>query len=157
VSEFADVVATGETIRFTRHVGTIGRWYDGVCQPVGDDGFSVIFMEATERVLAQRRRDVLASLGERLRDLTDPAGVAYTACVALAEAPGVGLVGYGDVDPVAETVTVERDWTAEGVSSFVGTLRFRDFGSFVDDLKRGRTVIVRDCETAPGPATTPRR
>ncbi|GGE12441.1 hypothetical protein GCM10011390_34490 [Aureimonas endophytica] len=53
VNEFADVVDTGQPIRFTRQVGTFDRWYDGVAQPLGDDRFTVLFLEVTDRVRAE--------------------------------------------------------------------------------------------------------
>ncbi|MGJ3627251.1 GAF domain-containing protein [Sphingomonas sp. MMS24-JH45] len=48
---------------------------------------------------------------------------------------------------MAETITVERDWTAEPALSLSGTLHLRDYGSFIDDLKAGETVVVRDCRS----------
>jgi PAS domain S-box-containing protein len=44
---------------------------------------------------------------------------------------------------------VERDWSADGRSSLQGLYRLRDYGSFVDDLKAGRTVIIEDAHTDP--------
>lgn len=54
-NRIANVVETGETIRFTRQIGTLDRWYDGVCQPAGGDRFTVIFLEVTEQILAARQ------------------------------------------------------------------------------------------------------
>ena len=64
VDEFADVVETGEAIHFTRQVGAIDRWYDGICQPIGDDRFTVIFLEVTQRVKAE---ETLRATEERYR------------------------------------------------------------------------------------------
>ena len=63
-------------------------------------------------------------------------------------------VGYGIVDPDAETITTHRDWLARGVSSFPATLRFRDFGSSIDDLQRGEAVVVEELATDPRMAAT---
>ena len=30
-----------------------------------------------------------------------------------------------------------KDWNAPGISTIAGTLRFRDYGSYIEDLKRG--------------------
>ena len=57
--------------------------------------------------------------------------------------------GYGTINPVAETITIERDWNAPGITSLAGTLRFRDYGSYIEDLKRGETVVFADAETDP--------
>jgi uncharacterized protein YbjT (DUF2867 family) len=38
-------VDTGEAVRFTRQVGDLRRWYDGVCQPSRDDRCTGIFLD----------------------------------------------------------------------------------------------------------------
>jgi PAS domain S-box-containing protein len=79
----------------------------------------------------------------------DSAGLTDAACRILGQTLGVQLVGYGTVDPHAETLTIERDWTAPGIASLVGILHFRNFGSYIDDVKRGETVAVGDVRTDP--------
>ncbi|NIJ30516.1 two-component sensor histidine kinase/PAS domain-containing protein [Sphingomonas insulae] len=145
----ARVVATGESLRFTRQVGTLGRWYDGVIQPAGDDRFTIIFTEVTDRVLRERRQAAIIALTDRLQQETDARSMTMAASTILGRALDVQLVGYGDVDAATETITVESNWTSEGAATLAGTLHFRDFGSYVDDLQAGRTVVVRDCRADP--------
>ncbi len=57
--------------------------------------------------------------------------------------------GYGTIDPQAETVAIERDWNAPGIRSLAGVLHFRDYGSYIEDLKRGDIVVVADAEQDP--------
>lgn len=147
VYEFAAVAETQAPIRFTRQVGTLGRWYDGVAQHAGGDRFTVIFTEVTERVLRERRQAALVRLGDHMLEEQTVEGITLVASEILGVALDVELVGYGDVDPIAETITVERDWTTGTAQTLAGTLQFRDFGSYIDDLKAGRTVVVRDCRT----------
>lgn len=144
VLEFARVVDTRETIRFTRQVGTLGRWYDGVAQPAADDRFTVIFTEVTDRVLREQRNAAILELSDRLQDEGSVENMAWAASEILGRELDVELVGYGDVDPVAETITTHRDWTAGGARPLGGTVRFRDYGSYVDDLKAGQVVVVND-------------
>jgi hypothetical protein len=59
----------------------------------------------------------------------------------LGEALDVSRVGYGTIDPVAETLRVVRDWNAPGVQSLAGTLRLRDDGSLIDDLHEGKFIL----------------
>ncbi|RYY12800.1 MAG: GAF domain-containing protein, partial [Alphaproteobacteria bacterium] len=89
----------------------------------------------------------LMTLADQLAQEVTLAGMCLAASSIVGHALEVELVGYGDVDPAAETITVERDWTDGTVDTLLGTLHFRDFGSFVDDLKAGRTVVVQDCRT----------
>lgn len=147
VMGIAGVVDSGEAMRFTQKVGSLGRWYDGVAQHAGGDHFTVIFTEVTDRVLRERRQTALITLTDHLLGETTVDSMMAAASATLGSALDADLVGYGDVDPVSETITVRRDWTARGAPSIAGTLRFRDFGSYIEDLKRGRTVVIDDCRT----------
>ncbi len=65
----------------------------------------------------------------------------------LAETLAQASPGYGTVDPDTETIRIERDWRAPGIPkprgfhSFPG-VRFR----YIEDLKRGDTVVCSDAE-----------
>jgi PAS domain S-box-containing protein len=98
---------------------------------------------------APSRNAVLSTLAVCLRDLTDPDDIAYTAAEVLGRALGVSRAGYGTIDLAEETITIARDWNAPGIASIAGTLRFRDFGSYIDDLKAGRTATVTDAVRDP--------
>ncbi len=89
----------------------------------------------------------MAELNAVLREIDDPAEVAYSAARILGETLGVSRVGYGTVDPVGETITIDRDWNAPGIESLAGVLHFRDYGSYIEDLRRGETVVFSDAET----------
>jgi PAS domain S-box-containing protein len=113
------------------------------------EGFFVLAIDVDERRAAERRRIAVAELGDRLRDLDDTAEIAFAAAEILGTTLGVSRAGYGTIDPVAETVMIERDWNAPGIRSLAGTLQFRDYGSYIEDLKRGETVICVDAEHDP--------
>ena len=78
----------------------------------------------------------------------------YAAAEVLGRALGVSRAGYGTIDPKAETIVIERDWNAPGVKSLAGTLNFRDYGSYIDDLKLGETVVFADADKDPRTAST---
>ncbi len=149
VMEFARVVETGEAIRFTRQINNLDRWYDGVCQPAGGDCFTVIFLEVTDRVRADQRREALAELGRVLPTITDPDGVVHAATSIIGRTLGVGRVGYGTVGEDGETFTVPSDWTAEGYPSLAGTYRMDDYGGYAEDLRQGNTVVIPDIRLDP--------
>ncbi|RZM04342.1 MAG: response regulator [Variovorax sp.] len=92
----------------------------------------------------ESRRMALVELSDRIRDLDDPGELAYAAAEILGRQLQVDRAGYGIVDTTAETITIERDWTAPGVPSLAGVLHFRDYGSYIDDLRRGVTVAFGD-------------
>ncbi len=92
---------------------------------------------------------ILAALGDKIREISDPDDLAYAAAELLGEALQVSRVGYGEIDKDRETITIERDWNAPGIRSLAGTLHFRDYGSYIDHLKRGETVVFEDAEKDP--------
>ncbi|MEX0759429.1 MAG: PAS domain-containing protein, partial [Tistlia sp.] len=137
------------------------RLLDFIYEPIVEENGRVtgIFVEGhdvTETYLAQealraneRRQALLVELGDRFRDLDDPADISFAAAELLGRALEVSRAGYGTIDPVAETIAIERDWNAPGIDSVAGVHNFRDYGSYIDDLKRGETVVVADAGKDP--------
>ncbi len=118
------------------HVGVAVRMV-GVCQDV------------TLRREAENRRLVMVELADCIRDIEEASDLAFAAAEILGRRLGVSRAGFGVVDPVAETITIERDWSAPGVQSLAGVLRFRDYGSYIEDLKRGDLVAFADARVDP--------
>ena len=100
------------------------------------------------------RLSTLVELNDRIRDLDEPGDVAFAAAEVLGRKLGVSRAGYGTIDPEAETISIERDWNAPGIATLAGTLHFRDYGSYIEDLKRGETVVFADAEKDPRTAST---
>ncbi len=94
-------------------------------------------------------RDAIARLDDTLRDLEDPDEIGFRGAKLIGETLGVSRAGYGTINKADETITIERDWNAPGIKSLAGTLHFRDYGSYIEDLKAGRTVVFADAETDP--------
>ena len=113
------------------------------------DGFYAMVQDISERRRAEERRDVLMRVTDALREAADTAEMAQAAAEALGRHLNVSRVGYATLNAEAETLTVERDWTAPGVPSIAGTLRLRDYGDFIDDLKAGRLLRVEDVRGDP--------
>lgn len=146
VMEFADVVATGEATRFTRRVGVLDRWYDGVCQPVDAETFSVLFIEVTDRILATRRREALLRLGDELRDCDDVDAMHWSATSILGETLGVSRVAYGDMDHATATVDVLAGWALPDMPAIEGHYTFADYGDLYPGLMRGEPLVIADVE-----------
>jgi signal transduction histidine kinase len=92
----------------------------------------------------------MANLSEALRNLDDPAldQLAYIAQVSaeiLGRTFNVMRAGYGTVNSAQDTFIIETDWVrGPEVKSLAGTYYFPDFGSYIENLKRGETVIFND-------------
>jgi PAS domain S-box-containing protein len=144
VDEMAAVVETGRAAAFTRQVGGIGRWYEGSAFALEGDRFAVLFQEVTERKRAEVRRAALLELDDWSRDLEDPAELSSVAAEVIGRTLGINRAGYATMDDNGETAVVARDWTAPGVPSIAGPHRMQDYGSFIENLRRGETVVVAD-------------
>ena len=150
------VYATGEpVVLHTTPIRLFGedhdRFLDLRYDPTYDetgaiDGIFVSGYDLTDRVRAEARRATLAELSERLRDLSDPSDIAYVASELLARTMDVSRAGYATVDPVTELLRFDRDWNAPGVAPLPALVPLRDFGSFIDDLKRGVVVAIADVD-----------
>jgi PAS domain S-box-containing protein len=150
---------TGEAF-YESPTGVAG-WYEYILNPVvGADGHvglvAGISRDTTERRrtedklrVSAARRQALLELGDRLRDLQSPADISYQAAEILGRTLGASRAGYGAIDRIAETLSVEREWTAPAIASFAGLHRFCDYGSLIDDLKRSLTVVIADTASDP--------
>jgi PAS domain S-box-containing protein len=137
------------------------RYLSFVYAPTFDDSGAVVGIfcdgyDVTDAVLAEKalkagdlRQRVLVELAERFRDLSETADLSYSAAELLGKALSIDRAGYGSVDIRAETITIERDWNSPGIESLAGVLLFRNYGSYIEDLKRGTTVIVHDAYADP--------
>ncbi|MEO5698035.1 MAG: ATP-binding protein, partial [Burkholderiaceae bacterium] len=130
------------------------RHLDFVYQPIraatGEvTGIFVEGIDVTERAAAERRREALVQLTEALRGIDDPTEIGYAAAKVLGETLATSRVGYGTIDPEADTLHVERDWTAPGIESLSGITPLRDYGSFIDSLKRDEFVCIPDVRDDP--------
>jgi PAS domain S-box-containing protein len=149
IENFARVADSGQPLSFVQSVYDLHRNYEVRAFPVTADRIAVLFVEVSARDRADARRVALLELSDRIRELQDPDDIAYTTAEVLARTLGVSRAGYGEVDLLSETIAIARDWNAPGISSIAGVLQFRDYGSYIENLKRGETVVVADAYEDP--------
>ncbi|MEH3160412.1 MAG: GAF domain-containing protein [Sphingomonas taxi] len=117
------------------------------------DGRPRYFPGAIFDIDARRRQEMrlaaLVELNDRLREPGDAADLAQSASEILGRTLEVARAGYGRIDPVAETIDMGRHWCSKGAEPLPPLLHFRDYGSFIDDLKRGETVTMGDVSLDP--------
>ncbi|HWT71765.1 MAG TPA: PAS domain-containing protein [Oxalicibacterium sp.] len=154
--EIEQIKATGVPIRGdVPFEGTSGRRiYNYIFFPVfGPDGqveaVAGTTRDVTEAAYERERTEALIRLTDAIRGTEDPDEVAFAAARILGETLQASRVGYGIIDPDSETLHVGRDWNASGVQTLAGVYRFRDFGSYIDDLKQGKCVAIDDVALDP--------
>lgn len=117
------------------------------------DGRPRYFPGAIFDIDARRRQELrlaaLVELNDRLREPGDAADLAQAASEILGRTLDVARAGYGRIDPAAETIDMGPHWCSKGVDPLPALLHFRDYGSFIDDLKRGETVTMGDVSLDP--------
>lgn len=132
-----------------------GRCYhDAAGQPLRYPGVAT---DITDDKLAEQRQAALLRLGDRLRDLDTVASLVQAAAEIMADVLGASRAGYGLFEPVQETLDIPTDWCAPGVGSIAGRHDFRDYGSHIDDLKRGEIVRIDDVAHDPRSQPTAER
>ena len=162
----AKSIATGDAYnieyRITRPDGQLAWVRVMGAVKYGADGsassMAGISQEITDMMLTRRRVELLEFLDLHVfgGDI-DASKEAYRVAEALGRALDVSRVGYGAIDMHEETATIERDWSAPGFRTLAGTHRFRDFGSFIEDLQRGETVVFADARADPRTCDTCRQ
>jgi PAS domain S-box-containing protein len=103
--------------------------------------------DVTQRKMLQAQQEALLDIGDALRGLESRDEIVRAAAGIMGRTLGASRAGFGAVDPSAETILIAPDWCAPGVGGIAGEHRFQDYGSYVDDLSRGRAVVVEDVET----------
>ncbi|MDO5895599.1 GAF domain-containing protein [Agrobacterium sp. Azo12] len=130
------------------------RWISRTANFIrGENGLPVKMIGAVKDVTVTRRAaariQALLDLGDRLTQLSDIESMASAAADLMAKALDATRAGFGIVDPVNETVLMQPQWTAPGITPVTGLHHFRAYGSFINDLKMGNPVVIPDVTQDP--------
>jgi len=120
--------------------------------PVLSDGFQA------GRARGQQGADLidwryLVELGDRLRELDDPAEMARAASEIMARALGASRAGHAAIDRAGGTIEIGPDWLAPGVPSLRGTHLFSAGAPYIEAMTRGETLAFADTAQHPFTAT----
>ncbi|SEK97975.1 His Kinase A (phospho-acceptor) domain-containing protein [Sphingomonas palmae] len=148
----AHTLANGEPFEEEyRVIGLDGqvRWLVAQGRVERDEAGAVVAFPGISYDIDARKRHELrlaaiVEINDRLRAGGDPGDLALAAAEVLGRVLDVSRAGYGTVDPRAETITTERAYCAEGIVPLPALLHFRDYGSYIEDLKAGVTVAIAD-------------
>ena len=110
----------------------------------GHIGQLIVTRDVTERVAAESRRRALLQLSDRLRDAEELDEIGFLAGSAIGESLGATRAGFALIEPDSDNALIGRHWTANGSAALAACVNLRDYGHFVDDLKRGEVVRIVD-------------
>ncbi|WP_308916932.1 HWE histidine kinase domain-containing protein [Jannaschia sp. LMIT008] len=138
----------------TRWVHTLSD-FNPPAEDAGGDGSgdgtvrvrSGMMIDVTRQHYEARMSTALLETGDRLRGLDDPRAMGALAAEVLGRTLGVNRAGHGELDADGDTITILDDWTARGAESLAGVLRYSDFGTFAEPLRRGEAVVIEDARS----------
>ncbi len=137
----AHQLADGSVVHVESTLSTLS---DAAGHPIGT---LAVIRDVTQRLRGELRREALAALSDRLRDLINSSDIEFAAVQTLGQTLNASRVGYGTVDPETDTLHVDSDWTSRGAVTLVGDVHLRDYGSFIESLKRNELVVIGDVRT----------
>ncbi len=147
-ASLADGTDYGVEYRIVRPDGSLG-WVEMRAEvEAARDGTPLrmagISLEISQRKRFELRAAAMAAFDKQLLVREDPGELVFAAAEALGRTLGISRVGYGTVDLAAGTIAIEQDWSTLGTAPLRGVMRFRDYGCYIDELRRGETVVVAD-------------
>ncbi len=98
---------------------------------------------------SKERQSFLLALSDAFRRLSDPAEIIATASRLLGSKLAAGQVAYADIDEAADHAIISRDRNDGTIPSNAAVHKIKDFGAFLEDLRRGRTVVISDVNDDP--------
>ncbi|WP_247234820.1 PAS domain S-box protein [Telluribacter sp. SYSU D00476] len=139
------VAKTGEPIRQEEYNADTQGWYSFYCFRVGSENnrlVAILFNNITERKQRQLQRDYLLKLNDALRLIADPLEIQRVAMQVLGEHLNVDRVLYAGID--GEDFVIHDNYVRDDLGKLVGRFPVAAYGSAVEILQRGETVIIKD-------------
>lgn len=156
LERFAEVVLTGEPVRFQAESSALGRWFDAYAFPVDDPEtrrLGVLFRDITQQVReeealrkAAERVAYRARLADALRMAEDADAAKREASRLLGELLGAARVAIGDVDEAGTIATVKGDYTRPGLTSIEGEHRLDRLGFVMSRFRLSGAIAQSNVE-----------
>ena len=149
LNTYAQVVQTGQPVRFeSYHAGT-GRWYEAYAVQLGGAGsrqVGTVFNDTTERKRHEQRQQFLLQLNDALRSLVDPLAIQRAAMRVVGEHFGLDRAMYAEITPDGETTIIADNYLSGRFPPFTGAFPLAAYGSIIHKLRDGEPLIVADID-----------
>lgn len=144
---YAQVAATGKSVRFEDYSDALGRWFDVNAFRVdapNEQHVAIIFKNITERKEAEVKNNFLFKLNEALRPIIDPGKIQETAMQLLGAHLEVNRANFSEILEDEDTL-VGREGYADNVDPFIKPIKISDFNPELhQQLLEGETLVVED-------------
>lgn len=156
---YGEIALTGKPARFEHQAEALpsNPWYEVYAFRIGEPEarhVAVLFIDIANRKRAEARLRRAAEmdafrvkLSDALRSLSDPIAIQRAATQIIGEHLAVDRVFYTTMMPDGVTTAIHDNYVREGVSKFIGNVCTTDFGSIAQQLRSGKTVVLKDMAT----------
>jgi len=147
---YAQVVETGEGLRFENYFAPLDSWMEMYISRVGDAGsrrFASVFHDITARKQAEGRQAYLLALSDALRPVDDAAAVQATVTDMARRYFAADRCYYAEV--AGDLVTIRQDAARPGLPSVAAVYSLREMPLFRAVMQENRPVVVADVDTSP--------
>ena len=150
---YGEIAKTGEPKRFEHAASQLagGVWFDVYAFRTGTPEkrrVAILFNDITDRKHREQQQEYLILLNDTLRPLIDPIIIQRKAMEFLGAHLKVDRVVYADINIEEDYFEVNDNYTKGDVQKIFGRFPFSAFGSSVEMLKRGETLIIDDVNVA---------
>jgi PAS domain S-box-containing protein len=155
----AEVVRTGQPVRFEGRGEELNRWFDVFVGPMdgpGDPYVVLILNDITARKHAvdalrasEARHAFLLQFSDALRPLEDAIEIQQVAMRLVGEHLQVDRTMLNELRDDGETIHIEDIYVRDGLPPIRGDFAVRAFGAAMDVLRRGETLVIEDHTTTP--------
>lgn len=164
---YGSVALTGNPVSIEEESKAFGKWFEVYAIRIGDKGSNkvgVFFTDTTKKKKAEallksseERQSFLLKLSDRLRSISDPIAIQYTAATLLGEYFGANRVGYAEDGGDGESIIVTRNYTKD-VVGIDGQYKYDDYGpELLRQFKEGNTVVRDDIQGDPSLSSTEKK
>ncbi len=158
VKTYAQIVETGESVRFEYFVKEISRWFTIFGSRVGGEGshlLNVVFDDITERKhteqmlrRSEEKQAYKLRLSDAIRPLFDPIVIQGRASNLLGEHLKANRVFYGEIDEQSSQMLIEREFVQKGTPSGIGKYPLEVFAWLRSSVQKFEPTVVNDVATS---------
>ncbi|MBD2020396.1 PAS domain S-box protein, partial [Leptolyngbya sp. FACHB-36] len=151
---FANVVRTGEPIRFEQQSIAMNRWFDLNVFRIGEPQshqFAILFTNITDRKRTELNREFLATISQALVETVDVDEIVQTVGRELNRYLQISACAFVEINQQWNEAIVNYDWHQGDQPSLIGVYTLLEMVTeeFLQAIKAGEPIVIRNYATDP--------